>query len=796
MIAAEMIQGARALARSSGFFAVSVLTLALAVGASTAVFSLFDHIVVRALPFYESERLVRVERGTTQAEYVAMRDRVGGLAAVAAYTPVSGWTLSGAGQPQRIQVSRVSSNLFQTLGLSPVEGRGFRSQDDVSGADRLVLISQRFWQEHFGGQADAIGQTLVLDGQAHEVIGVMSSDVRFPDDDVDAWVPLAIDSTNPGAFWSSGGLQVIARLSPTTGVEAVQAELDVVAGALRLENPLWTPEELAYINSFRVVGMKDHLIGPVATPLAALMVAVVLLLLMACVNLSNLFLARSLERNRDFAIRASIGAGTAHLIRSSLAELIWIVIPGGLLGLGLAWLLTVRLPLLLPADVPVLAGIGMDSRVLIFALLATTAAAVISGVLPAIRAARGNTAGALASGRQGGDIRSSRISHWMVAVQITLAVVLSIGAGLSLKTLAAFSSVDPGFEPANVITARLDPVPDPLRSEATLRSMQTALIERVRALPEVRQAGLTSVAPLEGIGGDFTAFDLLHDRQDQGNLPQAHFPHVSPGYLEAMGVELIEGRLFDATDRSDSLPVAVISQSVAERYFADRDAVGGQIGQPWSDSWWTVIGVVDDVYYEAVDQAGQFAIYRPLEQSPRETVVLAVNSPSDPETVASAISRIVDDLALDTAVSRLQTGEQRVARSLAQPRFYGGLLAAFATAAVLLVVLGIHGTTTRMVGRRRREIGIRVAVGATPGRVFQFIMRNVLVLTGLGLVAGLIAAMLSTRWLEAMLYGVEPLDALTFVIVSAVILLVSILSASLPVLRALRIRPAKVLYAQ
>lgn len=796
MIAAEVIQGARSLARLSGFYAVSVLTLALAIGASTAVFSLFDHIVLRALPFAEPEQLVRIDKGATQAEYVAMRDRMDGFAAVSAYTPTSGWTLSGSGQPQRIQASRISSNLFQALGLSPIHGRDFRSPEDVSGADRVALVSERFWRQHLGGQAGAIGQLLVLDGQAYEVIGVMPSDVRFPDDEVEVWVPVAIESANPGVFWSSGNLRVIARLHSTTSVEVAQAELEVVARALRLENPLWTPDETGYVDSFRVVAMKDLLIGPVATPLAALMVAVVLLLLMACVNLSNLFLARSLERNRDFAVRASLGAGTARLVGSSLVELTLIVIPGALLGLGLAWFLTVRIPSLLPSDVPVLAGLGVDGRVLGFALLTTIVAALISGVLPAIRAARGNTAGALASGRQGGDIRTSRISQSMVAVQITLAVILSIGAGLALKTLAAFSNIDPGFEPANVVTARLDPVPDPLRSPAAVRSMQESLIERVRALPEIRQAGLTSVAPLEGIGSDFTAFDILHDRQDQGRLPQAHFPHTSPGYLEAMGVELIDGRLFDATDGNDSVPVAVVSRSLAERYFTDGNAVGGQIGQPWSDSWWTVVGVVEDVYYEALDRSGQFAIYRPLAQAPRETVVLAVKTPADFGTVASAITSIVNDLDVEVAVSRLQTGKQRLTQSIAQPRFYGQLLAAFATAAVLLVVLGIHGTTARMVGRRRREIGIRVAVGATPVRLFRFIISNVLALTAAGLLVGLAAAMLSTRWLEAMLFGVESLDATTFVIVSAMILAASMLSATLPVLRAMRISPAEVLSEQ
>jgi putative ABC transport system permease protein len=796
MITTELFQAARALSRARGFYAVGVLTLMLAIAASTTVFSLFDHVILRALPFAEPDRLVRIDRVSSQAEYVAMRDRVEGLGAVAAHTAVTELTLSGADRPQRIQAAGISANLFQTLGLGPVKGRGFRTGDDVSGADRSVLISDRFWRERFGAQPDAIGQRLILDGQSFEVIGVMPSDARFPDQAVKVWVPLAINSANPGAFWGSSNLQVIARLSPTTGPEAAQAELEVLAEALRLENPLWTPEAAGYVDSFRVVGLKDHLTGPVATPLATLMVAVVLVLMMACVNLSNLFLARALERHREFAIRASLGAGRARLIKSSLAELIWIVVPAALLGIALAWLLTVQVPAMLPPDVPIPAGIGMDGRVLAFALLATIAAAVISGVVPAMRAARGNTAGALASGRQGGDLKTSRISQALVAVQIALAVVLTISAGLSLKTLAAFGSIDPGFEPSNLVTARLDPVPDPDRGPAAIRSMHEELLERVRALPDIEQAGLTSVAPLEGIGADFTAFDVFRDRQDPGNLPQAHLPHVTSGYLEAMGVGLIEGRLFDTTDRQDSLPVAVVSESLARRYFADGDAIGQRIGQPWSDSWWTVIGVVEDVYYEALDQSGQLAIYRPLAQAPRETVVLAVRSRSDFGVLAPALTSIVSDLDADVAVSRLQTGQQRFAQSTAQPRFYGQLLAAFAASAVLLVVLGIHGMSARLVWRRRREIGIRMAVGATPGRVFSFILGNIMLLTGVGLSVGLAAALLSTRWLEAMLFGVESLDAMTFLMVSGLILVASMLSATFPVQRAIRIRPAQVLGTQ
>jgi predicted permease len=795
-IPTELSRAARALSRARGFYAVGVLTLMLAIAASTTVFSLFDQVVLRTLPFAQPDRLVRIDRSSSQAEYVAMRDRVQGLSAVAAHTPVTELTWSGADRPQRIRAAGISSNLFETLGLSPVEGRGFRPGESLSGANPVVLISDRFWREKLGARPQAIGRRLIVDGRSFEVIGVMPSDVRFPAREVELWVPLGINSTSPGDFWGSGNLQVIARLSPGVGVKAAQAELEVLAAALRLENPLWTPQAAGYIDTFRVVALKNHLVGSVATPLAALMVAVVLVLMMACVNLSSLLLARALERNREFAIRAALGAGRARLVKSSLSELIWIVAPAALLGTGLAWLLTTQLPVVLPSEVPIPAGIRMDGRVLTFALAATIAAAVISGVFPAMRAARGNTAGALASGRQGGDLRASRIGQGLVVVQIALAVVLATSAGLSLKTLAAFGSIDPGFEPSNLVTARLDPVPDPGRSPAATRSLHVELLERVRALPDIEQAGLTSVAPLEGIGADFTAFDLFGNRQDPGNLPQAHLPHVTPGYLEAMGVELIEGRLFDVTDRQDSLPVALISESLARQYFSDGDVIGQRVGQPWSDNWWTVIGVVEDVFYEALNEPDQLAIYRPLTQVPRETVVLAVRSQSDFDALAPALASIADELDADVAVSRLQTGRQRLARSSSQPRLYGRLLTGFAASAVLLVALGIYGMSARLVWRRRREFGIRLAVGATPERVVSLVLGNIMWLTGVGLFAGLAAALASTRWLEAMLFGVEPLDATTFLMVGGLMLLASLLSAMFPVHRAIRIRPARVLGAE
>ncbi len=796
MTASELMQAGRALSRTSGFFAVGVLTLALAIAASTAVFSLFDHVIVRALPFAEPDQLVRVDRISSPAEYAAMRDQVELFEQVAAYSPVNGMTLSGQDRPQRLPTSRVSSNFFSTLGLIPARGRDFLAGEDGPDAGDVAIISERFRRQHFGLDTDAVGRELILDGTAFEVVGIMPPDVRFPSDEVAVWLPITINPADPGSYWGDVQLQVIARLQPGDGLQAAQAQLGALASALRLQNPLWTPDEANYLDSFRVVGLKDYLIGPLATPLAALMVAVVLVLLMACVNLSNLFLARALTRRREFAIRASLGAGTTRLIRSSLAELAWIVVPGGLLGIGLAWWLTVKLPGLLPAEVPVAADVAMDARVLGFALLATITAAVIAGVIPALRAGFSDSADVLAANRQGIDTRASRLSQSLVTIQIALAVVLTIGAGLSLRTLAAFGQIDPGFAPAGLVTAKLDPVPGQLDTKAAKHAMHAQVLERVRAVPGVEQAGLTSFGPLADSEVFYTAFDLFDDRRGRGSLPQAYWAHVTPGYLETLGTELVEGRLFDESDRAGALPVALISQSLAVRYFPDGDAIGRQIGQPWWDNWWTVVGVVADVYFEALDQPRHLAIYRPLAQDPREAVELAVRSPGNADLIINAITGLMDDVDYEIAVSQLRTGEQRLARATAQPRFYGQLLAAFSIAAVLLAMLGVHGMSTQLVARRRREIGIRMAVGATPGRILSFVMGNFLLLAAIGLLVGLATALLAAHGIEAMLFGVESLDTATFVAVSALILLASALSALLPAWHAVRTCPAEVLGEQ
>lgn len=789
MLAHDLFGAVRTLSRSPGFVTVSVLTLALAIGACTAVFSLYDHLVVRALPFHQPDQLANVMgRVAAKAEYVAVRDRVEAFEQVAAHSPVRGITLTGDHEPERVRVTRVSANLFSTLGSRPSIGRTLLAGEDGRDRVAVVILSHAFWREHFGADTEVVGRTLVLDGQSYEIVGVMPQEVQFPSRDVQLWLPLRLNVSDASDYWSNWHLHLIGRLRDGVDATAATEQIRALAAQLRLENPLWTPEE-SYVDQLRVEPLKAHLIGNVFTPLSVLMAAVAIVLLMACVNLANLFLARSLQRQRDWAIRSALGAGSGRLARETAAELFWVVLPGGLLGIGLAWMIVRVIPGFVPMDLPSLSPVTLDGRVLGFALFATLLAGVAAGLVPVLRAASRHPQAALASGRAAGDEHRSRLTRVLVAAQIALAAVLLIGAGLLLRTLAELDRVEPGFAAENIITARLDPVPNQVADDTARRTLYRDLLEQVHALGSIDHAGLTSLRPLEGAGAEMTAFDLKHDPQDPGNLPMAHFPHVTPDYLRAMRIELLRGRLFDDSDRADAPGVALVNQTFARRYFGDDDPVGRQVGQPWADHWWTIIGVVGDVKYEAMDRDEEPTIYRPFDQAPRESAVLAVRTRGDPAGLLTALRRAVTATGAQIAISEIYSATELVELATEQPRFAMRLLAGFAGAALLLAMIGIYGVMAQMVNRRRREIGVRMAVGASAAKVLSFVLCNTLLLTVLGIASGLLAAFAATRFLEAMLFGITPVDWLTYIGVAGVVLISAMLAAALPAHRATRIDP-------
>ncbi len=794
----DILQGLRSVVNSPRVPAFAVMTLALAIGASSAVFSLYDNLVLRPLPFQEPERLVHVMgRVAANAEYVAVRDRMDVFDEVAAYAPAADVIFSTEHSPERINAARISSNLFSTLGLQPSLGRDLRRGEDGPDQLPLAILSHTFWRQRFESDPAAIGQTLVLDGQPHEIIGVMTDNARFPSRETELWLPLRLDESDLSEYWASPKLQIIGRLGASTEIAEATAALRALAAQLRLENPLWTPDE-SYVDRVTIEALKTHVSGSAIAPLNVLMAAVVLVLLLACANLAGLFIARSIQRQHTWAIRTALGANRIRLVVPTLAEVLWIAIPGGLLGLALAWLTVRIIPGVVPMNIPSVSSFGLDGRVLAFTLLVTVLATLIAGLAPALRAIRHQPQALLAQGKGSGGRAGGRLASALVAAQIGLAVVLLIGAGLLLRTLGALGDVNPGFDTENVLTLKLDTVPGTFAEAQAMRTFHSDLLERVSALDPVEYASLTSLRPLADIGSEVTAFDLRHDPQGMSNLPMALYPGVSPDYFRAMGVSLIEGRFFDTSDRADAAAVTIVSQSLARRFFGDDSPIGQQLGHPWSNDWWTIVGVVGDVRYEALDGPGTFsnmAIYRPMDQQPTESVFLAVRTRADPKHLLPDLRTLLDDNGSETALSEIYSASDLIAHSTSQPRFITQLLAGFGVAALVLAMTGIYGMLIQLVSRSRHEIGVRLSVGAAQHHIVGQIVQRALLLSSAGIGLGLLVALAVSRFLESILFGVSATDWSTFIIVALILLTTALLAAIVPALQASRTDPLQVLRA-
>ncbi len=788
--------GVRSILRSSRLFAFGVVTLALAIGASTAMFSLYDHLILRPLPFDKPEQLVNVMgRAASKAEYVAVRDRMPIFEQVAAHTSPRGITLSGGLVPQRIRAVQVSSNLFSTLGLVPAVGRGFLPGEDGPSPDPVAILSQSFWQLQFGSDPDVIGRTVILDGQSHEVIGVMPSHGAFTSREVQVWIPLRLNEADAGEFWGTTQLYLIGRLRFGAEISTANVALRTLGAHLRLENPLWTPGE-GYVIQLQVRDLKTYLTGSSATPLSVLMGAVVVVLLLACSNLASLFIARSIQRQREWAIKSALGAGAGRLARQSALELTFILAVGGALGLVIAWLIVRFSPALMPLDLVSLDGLSVDGRVLLFAIGATLIAGFVTGLGPIIRTSREQQRSLLAHGRTAGGKAGNRLTALLVTSQIAGAMILLIGAGLFLRTLGALGSVNSGFDADGVLTLRLDPVPGTVVEAQAKRALYSEILEAALALEPVENVGFTSALPLAGIGAESTAFDIRNDPQDPGSLPMAHFPRITANYIQTMGIGLRSGRVFDERDRAGGPARVLVSQSLAHRFFPDGSAVGEQIGQPWSNEWWTIVGIVDDVRYEGLDGPGEFgnmAIYSLFHSNPPESATLAIKAGENPIKVLYDLRRVVANSGAEIAISEIFTADELIANNTSQSRFIVYLLSSFAGAAMLLAMIGTYGMLVQMVSRGRHEIGVRLAVGAANHNIFRWVLRRTLVCSLVGIGIGWLAAIAVSRYIESMLFEVSALDWVTYAAVALVLLATALLSAVLPAREATKTDPLDVL---
>ena len=790
----------RMLFKNPGFTAVAVLTLALGIGANTAIFSVINTVLLRPLPYKEADRLVMVwEDGTragyprdtpAAANYVDWRDQNQVFEGMAAMADQS-FNLTGIGEPERIEGRRVSANLFTLLGVEPQLGRAFSPEEDQPGNNRVVILSHGLWQRRFGSDMNITEKTLTLNGDSYMVIGVMPPEFQFPRREVEMWVPIAFTSQQ-AANRNSHYLQVVARTRPGVTVEQAQAEMDTIAARLQQQYPDSNTDLGA-----TVVPLHEHVAGDIKPALLVLLAAVGFVLLIACANVANLLLARAAVRQKEIAIRIALGARRLRLIRQLLTESVLLAAIGGAVGLTLALLGVSLLRAFIPENISQARAITIDSTVLGFTLLVSLLTGLIFGLVPALQASSFNLNETLKEGGRDSSSgnRGARIRGALVIAEVAVSLILLIGAGLLINSFLRLRNVDPGFRAENLLTMQIVLPVQRYPNAARRTVFYDELIRRAEALPGVRSAAVTNWIPLVR-QGDSIGFNI-EGRPDpgRGQMPTVVTRVVNPGYFETMGIRVIAGRQLGDQDRDNSPNVTVISETMARRYWPGEDPIGKRItpGSPNSsnpDDWITIIGVANDVrqfelnadpkpqMYLSYQQAGFFA--------PRH---LVVSTTVEPRSLADTVRKTVWEIDKDQPVSNISTMEDVLAESIARQRFSMLLLGIFATVAMILAAVGIYGVMSYSVAQRTQEIGVRLALGAQTRDVLKLVIGQGMRLTLAGLAVGLIAAFALTRLIESLLFGVSATDPVTFAAISLVLMGVALVACWVPARRAARVDP-------
>ena len=785
----------RSLLRAPVFTAVAVLTLALGIGANTAIFSLIDGVLLEPLAYANAGRLVAVfssERGgaetrnpTSPANFLDWQRESRTLEHLTAARPWSP-TLRDGDAPEQVGAIMATGSLFELLGVAPELGRTFRSPDPGGDAQRVVVIGNGLWRRRFGGDPSVIGSTLTLDGEAYEVIGVMPRGFEFPPfwaTGAELWAPLAF-SPDDAANRSASFLRVFGRLAPGATVEEARAEVASITARLAAD----FPEANEGLQS-NVESLSEPVVGEVRSTLFLLLGVVALVLLIAATNVANLLLGRVAARERESAIRVALGAGRRRLARQWLTESAVLSVAGGALGVLLAAWGIDALAALSPTAVPRLAEVRIDGTVLAFTLLVSLATVFVFGAGAALRAARAEPGSALRT-RAGSGAARRRVRYLLVGTQIALAVVLLVGSGLLVKSLLLLQRRDAGFAVADRVTMRVS------LSGTAHAERQTDyfrdLVERVEALPGVRSAGVVNHLP---ISGDLWRGPLAAEGAPPApgsEPPSASYRVATAGYFEAMGIPLLRGRAFTSADAEGSAPVVLVNRTLAERLLAGRDPVGSRIRLGGDgDPWLTVVGVVGDASQESLLEPVIPEVYFPYTQNPvgwfREgTLVVHAAAGAD---LAAALRREASAIDPGAAVADLLPLRQVLAEDLRRERTNSWLLGVFAAIAVALALVGLYGVISYLVGQRTHEMGVRVALGARAGDITRMVLGESLAVTGAAVGVGLVLALLLTRLLVNMLYGVAPTDPVIFAGVAVGIAAVATLASAVPARRASRVDP-------
>jgi len=800
----------RTLVKRRGFAAAAILSLALGMGATSVVFSVVDGVLLRPLPFPHPDRLVLLwqeylpyelvgqDLGTTHAKYAQWAERSSSYEAMAAFETGSA-DLTGDPAPQQVDVVRATAGLLDVLGVQPAIGRSF-DEAEVASGERSALIAHDLWRQRFGGDEEVLGSTVLLDGNPYTVVGVLPPAFRQLVT-ADVLAPLAFDP-DPSRM-GFGATSVVARLRNGVAAEDAAAEMLAITDLLESENLAPTGF------SAWVQPLHEAVVGEVSAGLWMLAGAVGLVLLIACANVANLLLVRATDRNREVSVRAALGAGRGRLLRQFVVESLLLTFVAALVGLVLAnWGLDALLSLA-PREVPRVENVGVDLRVLGLAALMAAVTGVLFGLIPALGAGAPNLAEALKGRRGGGRGPSMRARGAFVVAQISLALVLMIGAGLLMNSFARLVSVDPGFDPANLLTVDLQLPVHRYTSEGRALEFYRLALSRLELLQGAESVAIGSNYPLSGTGMivGIEAEGVADIAASEGVIPMTgtggktfgavSARHVSPDYFRTLGIPLATGRAFTAEDNEAAPRVAVINESMARGLWGNEPAVGKRLRYaPRDDApdppWMTVVGVFGDIRQQGLDSAASPEMVLPFLQDPTmfyNRMNLLVRTRGEPLEVVEAVRELVWSVDADLPVPPAATMEQLLAASLATPRFYTTLLGAFGGVALLLSGLGVYGVMAYSVAQRTREIGIRVAIGAGRADVLTLVARQGTWLTAIGFALGLAAAVALTRWLQAMLFEVSATDPLTITAVTLILALVAVVATAVPALRATRVDP-------
>ncbi|MEW6322442.1 MAG: ABC transporter permease [Acidobacteriota bacterium] len=799
---------ARNLVRAPGFTAVTILTLALGIGVNTAIFSVVRGVILRPLPYPEPERVMFItsrfpDMGFDQfwvspPEYFELQEWSRSYAALGAFSTGEA-NLSASDRPRRVRTGAVDDHLLRALAVPAARGRHFTSQEARAGGPNVVLLSHEIWQSAFAGR-EMLGQTIDLDGRSREVVGVMPPGFDVLDEKVEVWVPLGLDPANRRNR-GNHRLYLVGRLAEGVSQAQAAAEFDSLYGRWA-EEFSGTHRPSAEFHQLQIEAAQDEVVGGASRAIWVLQAAVAFVLLIACANLANLLLARAESRHREFAVRAALGAGRWRLLRQFLTEGILLAVAGGALGLGVAVASLRALITAYPDSLPRAGAIALDPLVLGFTLAVSLATGLFFGLAPLLHLSPSSLAGALKD--SGGRGATGAARHWirrgLVMAEIALAVMLVVGAGLMLRTVVNLMEVDAGFDRAPLTTFALDLPAARYPDGPSVVRFYDGLAERLRRAPGVQGVTVMSGLPpnrrVDANDTDIEGYQKLTEEDPFENVDYYQF--ASANYFDVMGIPIVEGRSFEPSDVTRG-PVAVVNEALAERFYRGQNPVGRRLSpDPERIGWFTIVGVAKDVKQGGVDQRTGTEMYFLAEQAaaagfPQRNMNVVVRSTLPAESLRSVIDAAVREADDTLPVIRYRAMEDVFAASVSRPRLIASLLGAFGVLALLLAAIGTYGVLSYMVGERRREIGIRMALGAAQTSVLGLVLRQGLLTAGVGLAAGVAAAVALTRLMEALLFGVRPADAATLAAVAVTVAAVATLACLVPAHRASRVDPLVVL---